>query len=235
VVGHPPHQLVEDGHRPVPTGARMPVARPPQQSGNLINDGAGVVTAVRVAHQPDAPPLLLDRTARLADVDKAPDSVGEVDQPRTRRHVLVPVDQADRLVTDEDGVVRTQVAVTDDILATRQLAPGRAVVEAADEPSRARQLGIRQYGLRLAGRRQVDISVDEAQNLAPRLVRAQHPWRPSEPDRLQMPQHRLDEHRAPMKRPTNGVTHTNDTRRLTPALKPLLVHPDERSAPKPGN
>jgi hypothetical protein len=46
-----------------------------------------------------------------------------------------------------------------------------------------------------------------------------------------MSQHRLDELRVSMQRPTNCVAHTNHTRRLAPAFQPLLVHHDERTAP----
>lgn len=57
----------------------MPVAGPSQQGGNLVDDGAGVVPTVCLTHQPDTPPWLLDRAARLTDIDKAPDRVGEVE------------------------------------------------------------------------------------------------------------------------------------------------------------
>jgi hypothetical protein len=106
VVGHPPHQLLEDGHRPAAAGARVAVVRAEQQSGNLVHDGARGIPAVCLRHQPDPPSLLLDRAAVFAHIDKAPDRVGEVEQARTGSDALVPVDQSDRLVTNEDGVVR---------------------------------------------------------------------------------------------------------------------------------
>jgi hypothetical protein len=70
----------------------MPVTRPPEQSGNLVDDGAGIAPTLCVAHQPDSPPLPLNRAARFAHIDEAPDRVSEVDQTRTWSDALIPVD-----------------------------------------------------------------------------------------------------------------------------------------------
>lgn len=56
------------------------------------------------------------------------------------------------------------------------------------------------------------------QNLAPGLVDTEHPWRSREPDNFEMPQQRVDELRVAMRRPTNGVAHTNHIRRLAATL-----------------
>ena len=102
VVSDPPHQLLEDGRRSVAAGAHMHVTRPPEQGGNLVDDCAGIVATVCVAHQPDTPPLLLNRTTRFAHIDEAPDRMSEVGTTRTRNDALIPVDQTNRLVTEEE-------------------------------------------------------------------------------------------------------------------------------------
>jgi hypothetical protein len=209
VVSHPPHQLLEDGRRSVAAGAHMHVTRPPEQSGNLVDDCAGIVPTVCVAHQPDTPPLLLNRAARFAHIDEAPDRVSEVGATRTRNDGLIPVDQTNRLVTDEDGVVRAQVAVTDDLLGARRHAAGGGVVEAADESGRAGQLGVGHAQLRGVGRGHVDLTLDKAQDLAAGLVHTEHPGRPGEPDHFQISQYRLDELRVSMRgRRTVSPTRT---------------------------
>jgi hypothetical protein len=52
----------------------MPLAGP-QQSRDLVDRGGRVIVTVRVPHQPYPSPLLLDRPARVAHIDEAPDRV----------------------------------------------------------------------------------------------------------------------------------------------------------------
>jgi hypothetical protein len=106
----------------------MPFACASQQRCNLVNDLAGVVPTVCLTHRADPTPLLLDRAARFAHIDEAPNRLGEVRSARSGSDALVPVDQADCLIANEDGVVRPEVTVTDDLLTARQLAARRPKV-----------------------------------------------------------------------------------------------------------
>src|SRR5665213_4093631 len=100
------------------------VARAAQSIGYLIDQHAWIAPSVNLAHHADCVSLIRGRKVALADAREAPDRVCEVDEPGTWADSLVPVDQPDRALVTEHGVVMSEVAVTNHFRALGKLRAG---------------------------------------------------------------------------------------------------------------
>jgi hypothetical protein len=102
-------------------------AGPAEVGVDLVDYRVCVVPTVGVAHQTDQARLLCDRATVLADVHEGPDGVGEVEQARAWCGV-VPVDEGDGLIANEDRVVGTELVVGDDLRVAGEVGASRDVV-----------------------------------------------------------------------------------------------------------
>src|ERR1700761_1392852 len=68
--------------------------------------------------------------------------MSEVDEPSSRCDGFVPVDEANRLIADEDHGVGAQVVVRDDFVAVGQRGPGGRVVATPDQLARPGDPGL---------------------------------------------------------------------------------------------
>src|SRR5688500_18807816 len=108
----------------------------------------------------------------LAHLRQTPDGVREVEQPRTRRRVLVPVDDPDCVIAAKDDVVLSEIGMADDLTVACKRRAGGRIMEAADQPRRADELRVGEQMNRIADAvgADVDLTFNEGEDFPPFLV-----------------------------------------------------------------
>lgn len=193
----------------------MLVARATEAVGNLVEHRRRVVPAVGVRDEGHRARLLPHGHLAVAHVRAAPGEMREVAQTTTGRDVVVPVDDRDRLVSAKDDVVRSEVAVTDDLVPGRQRRARGRIVEAANERSGSDRTLVGQPNRRPRNHRSRDV----AEDLAALVVDPPQPRRTVEADGLEVPEDRVDVPRPRVERASDGIGDAHDPLGLAATLE----------------
>ena len=132
---HPTQQVLEDPYTAGPARSDMfcaSAAEPGDQSIHYFGDRDA---PVGVAHKFRLAGLLGYGDIRLGQIGEAPHGVGKVIHTLPRADIGVEVDEGDSVLTTEDGVVRSHIAMTDGLLASARRKRGSRVVERFDQCS----------------------------------------------------------------------------------------------------
>jgi hypothetical protein len=132
----------------------------------------------------------------------------------------VPVDQRDRLVPHEDGVVWAELAVANNLCGARKGETDGRVVEHPDQTSRTNEARLGERLKQLLH----DLTLDKRENLPATLVNPEKPWCAHEADILEVVQKRMREWRVLTRWSSHRVSDADDAGRAKPACQYNLMH-----------